>query len=327
MTEPNPLAIALEAVACDLCGADDPEPLLFLDDVIAGTTKDPFRLVRCRRCGLQYLNPRPVASALARFYPDDYAPFVRRGVAARVRAWQRRRDVDHLWRYLAPPARVLDVGCGTGELLLAVRERGNADLIGVEPSEHAARLARQRWGLDVRCGDLHAARLAPASVDVALLSHVIEHLPSPSATLAELTRVLRPGGVLILWLPNAASWAARVWGADWIGYDAPRHVYAFTPGTLHALLARHGFTVAELRHEWLGLEWSWGLRLRARRRWGRGRLDRVLATLHPALTAAFTPLAAAAALFGQGGRILVVAHRAGASPRRDIDNAAHLDRQ
>jgi len=327
VTDHVTVPVRLEQVACDLCGADDAEPLLDLEDILAGTTPDRFRLVRCRRCGLRYLNPRPVAEELARFYPEDYAPFTRRGIAARVRDWQRRRDVASLWRYLGPPARVLDVGCGTGDLLRAIRDRGNPEVLGIEPSPQAVRIARERWDLDVRQGDLHAVRLPTASVDAVLLSHVIEHLPSPSATLAEITRVLRPGGALILWLPNAASWAARFWRENWIGYDVPRHLYAFTPATLGALLARHGFTVTEIRHEWLGLEWSWGLRLWARRRWGRGRLDRAFAAFHPALTALFTTVSAAAALTGHAGRILVVAHRTGECSARDLDKLMATGRQ
>jgi len=327
VTEHRTVPVRLEQVACDLCGADDSEPLLDLDDILAGTTPDHFRLVRCQRCGLRYLNPRPVAEELARFYPEDYAPFTRRGIAARVRDRQRRRDVASLWRYLGPPARVLDVGCGTGDLLRAIRDCGNPEVLGIEPSAQAVRIARERWGLDVRQGDLHAVRLPPASVDTVLLSHVIEHLPSPSDTLAEITRVLRPGGALILWLPNADSWAARFWRENWIGYDVPRHLYAFTPATLGALLARHGFTVTEIRQEWLGLEWSWGLRLWARRRWGRGGIDRAFAGLHPALTALLTPVSAAAAITGRAGRILVVAHRAGECSARDLDKLMATGRQ
>ena len=81
-----------------------------------------------------------------------------------------------------------------------------------------------------------------------------------------------------------------------MGYDAPRHLYTFTLATLTALLKRSGFAVREIQHEWIGLEWSWGLRLRARERWNSGAADRLLARLHPPLTAAFTPVSAAAAL-------------------------------
>lgn len=297
----------LEWVACDLCGADDAEPELVLRDLMIETATETFRLVRCRRCGLRYLNPRPTAAALDSLYPDSYAPFARHGVAAWVKAWQTHRQIDQLWRLLAPPTRVLDLGCATGELLQMIRERGNPNVLGVEPSPFAAETARRRYQLDVCTGDLHSARLGDASADVVLMSHVIEHLPSPSATLDEIGRILSPHGVLVLWLPNAASWAARFWGRYWIGYDVPRHLYDFTPATLAALLKRHGFVVHEVRHESIGLEWSWGLRLLTRSRQPDSALDRALTRFHPALTAALTPISALATLNEQAGRIRVLA--------------------
>ncbi|HEU5422112.1 MAG TPA: class I SAM-dependent methyltransferase [Nitrolancea sp.] len=296
--------LPLEHVVCDLCGADDPEPLLTLHDVLAGTTPLPFQLVRCRRCGLRYLSPRPCAEALPTIYPADYAPFRQSGLSARIKRRGRRRELAALRPLLDPPRRVLDLGCATGELLQIVRELGNADVLGVEPSSEAAAVARAR-GLEVVAGTLEDARLPSGSLDAALLAHVIEHLPSPDATLAELARVLRPGGALVLWLPNADSLAARLLGARWIGYDAPRHLYAFTPRTLGSLLARHDFTVRSVEHEWIGLEWSWALRLWAAER--SPRLGRMLARLHPLTTAALTPLSAAAATLRRAGRVRVVA--------------------
>lgn len=312
MTSAEPalrLPTHLETITCDLCGADDAEPLLLLRDQMFRTTEESFRLVRCRRCGLRYLNPRPAVESLDRYYPATYDPFARRGLSAGVKAWQYRRAVDELWPLLAPPARVLDLGCATGDLLQTVRERGNPNVLGIEPSPHAAAVAHDRYGLDVRTGQLADAAIPGASLDAVLMSHVIEHLPSPSRTLTEIARILRPGGTVVLWLPNADSLAARYWGDAWIGYDAPRHLYTFTPATLTALLRRTGFVVREIQHEWIGLEWSWGIRLRARERWNSDVAERLLARLHPALTAAFTPVSFAAALARKAGRIRVIARR------------------
>jgi len=301
------MTLATESVACDLCGADDPEPYLPLVDRMLLGRSERYRLVRCRRCGLLYLDPRPTPDALVAAYPDDYAPFTRHGIAARAKSAQTRRTVDALWPYLQPPARVLDLGCATGDLLDAVRAHGNLNVLGIEPSERAAAIARSVRQLDVHVGDLESAALPTASVDVALLSHVLEHLASPSATLRELRRVLRPGGTLVLWLPNAASLAATVLRERWMGYDAPRHLYAFSIETLSSTLDRAGFAVTEVSHEWIGLEWSWGLRYLVRERSEYGWMDRGLARLHPFTTAAFTPLSALAAAVGRAGRIRVTA--------------------
>ncbi len=300
-------------VSCDLCGGDDAVAVLDLSDLMFHTTNEVFHLVRCRRCGHLYLNPRPDVAHLERYYAADYAPFARSGISGRVKRWSTAREVDDLWTILQPPARVVDVGSATGDLLKAVRERGNPNVLGVEPSQYAARLARENAGIETITGTLEDARLAAGSVDVLLMSHTIEHLPSPSGTLAEIRRVLSTGGTLILWLPNAASTAAHLLGAWWIGYDAPRHFHDFTPKTLGQMLAHRGFRIQAVRHEWIGLEWSWALRLMARERVRNGTLDAVLARVHPLLTLAFTPIATASALRRRSGRIRVIARRSDAS--------------
>ncbi len=298
----------VEWVACDLCGADDAEPIRTLRDLIHQTTGEQFTLSRCRCCGLRYLNPRPIPSQLDRFYPAAYTPHRRNGLSASVRRRLLRRELRSIWPLLAPPRRVLELGCGSGDLLQLVRELGNPNVVGIEPSAAAADYARSRWGLDVVTGTLETAWLPSFSFEVALAQHVLEHVPSPSATLAELRRVLHPGGVLVLWLPNADSWAARVWKGAWMGYDAPRHLYTFDLRTLTALLKRQGFSVVAVRHEWVGIEWSWGLRLALRQRGHHhDLLDRLLTLLHMPLAASATPVALAAAVARRSGRIRIIA--------------------
>ncbi len=294
-------------MCCDLCGADDAEPLLALRDRMFETATTCFQIVRCRACGLIYLNPRPALHTIDRYYQETYAPFARSGIAGRVKRWTTARAVDSLWPLLEPPARVIDVGCATGELLQAVRERGNPNVLGIEPNAHAANTAHERWGIEVVSCTLEQANLPAGSADTVLMAHTIEHLPSPTTTLREIHRVLKPGGHLVLWLPNAGSLAADTLGQWWIGWDAPRHFYDFTPATLGGLLQKTGFTTTSIDHEMIGLEWSWALRLLARERLRNHLLDRVLAALHPILTAALTPVAASAAAAHRAGRIRVVA--------------------
>jgi 2-polyprenyl-3-methyl-5-hydroxy-6-metoxy-1,4-benzoquinol methylase len=273
-----------EHVVCDLCGADAPLSLMLARDRLFGLP-GAFRLVRCAACGLVYLCPRPTWERLLRYYPlqgyDPYrSPAARWGPAARWRrAWKRLalaalrgypfpqgkekarprarwlRLVTILflpWRTrleAVPPyrarGRLLDVGCGSGTYLRAMRDLG-WEVCGVEVNAEAARLARERWGLDVRQGTLEEAGLPGSEFDVITFWHTLEHLPSPRRALAECRRLLRPGGLIMLETPNCAGPGARLFGERWFHLDAPRHLYAFTPDTLRRLLAQLGFTAVQV---------------------------------------------------------------------------------
>lgn len=299
----------LQSVPCDLCGSSKQKTLLTLTDLISQTSSHVFRLAQCRSCGLIYLNPRPYNWDLHRYYPESYAPFTRSALGERARTWLHRRSVHELAAYVGLPNRVLDVGCGTGELLDQIRRAGNPEIIGVEPSARAAGFARDDRKLDVRTGTLEQHQFPDCSFDTVLLSHVLEHLPSPSSTLAEISRILKPDGVVIVWVPNANSLASRVLGRFWIGWDVPRHLYTFSPGTLYRLLDKASLTPEQTIHEKHAIEWSWGVRLWAAERLRNPSVDRVLSILHPVLALGMTPLSLIAAAMQRSGRIRVMARK------------------
>ncbi|HYI16054.1 MAG TPA: class I SAM-dependent methyltransferase [Thermomicrobiales bacterium] len=260
-------------------------------------------LLRCATCNLLRLHPQPTDTELAAAYSDTYAPHTRPGLSGKAKGWLERRSVRQLWRLLGPPRRVLDVGCATGDLLLSIRREGNANVTGVEPGQRAAEVARSR-GLDVRVGMLEDAAFPDASFDTIILSHTLEHVRDPIATLLEIHRVLAPNGALILWLPNASSIEACVLGQRWIGYDPPRHLTTFSVATLTRALETTGFRVSQVRHEAVGLEWAWAFRSWLRDR--APKAERAIAPLHPILIVAATPLAAIGALTKRSGRIRVI---------------------
>jgi SAM-dependent methyltransferase len=265
-----------------------------------------FPLVRCTSCGLLRLHPQPDAATLTAAYGSSYAPHTRPGLSGKAKGWLERRSVRNLRRYLAAPRRVLDVGCATGDLLLAIREAGNPNVVGVEVGTTAASVARDR-GLDVHEAELDDVAFPDDSFDTAILSHTLEHVPDPLVTVREVRRILRPGGALILWLPNVESTEARVLGKHWIGYDPPRHLTTFGVSTLSTALWNAGLHVREVRHEAVGLEWAWALRLLVRER--SARAERLLGRLHTLLIVAASPVAALSAIRHRSGRIRVIAVR------------------
>jgi SAM-dependent methyltransferase len=221
-----------------------------------------FSVVRCRSCGLAYTSPRPSPSETAAFYPDDYwgretadgltgddarqaPPPLRHWVEDAYRRRQQREVVRWLARLRPARGRLLDVGCGRGDLLTALRADGWRAQ-GVEPSAAAAETARRRFGLDVVTGTLEDADLrddagAGPLFDAVVFAGVVEHVPDPLATLRRARALLAPGGLLaVLFLPRFDSLQARLFGPRWLALDLPRHLYHFDDDSWRRLLAETG---------------------------------------------------------------------------------------
>jgi len=156
-------------------------------------------------------------------------------------------QIDQEVRFLsaAPGARLLDVGCGSGEWLGFMRALG-WDVVGLDFDEEAVRVGAGR-GLVVHCGKLEEQNFATDSFDAVTINHVIEHLPDPAAALRECARILRPGGRLVVSTPNASGLGHRLFGRDWRGLEPPRHLQVFTLDALENAVAQEGFRVEAIR--------------------------------------------------------------------------------
>jgi len=206
-------------------------------------------VVVCPGCGLGRFGPMPDRETIASFYPDTYygQPGVKfHPLLERIVRWIGVRHVRFLTLGLPRGARVLDVGCGRGVVLGELANRG-FEVHGVEVSAVAAR------GADSRAQIRVASRLAdagypPAYFDQVLIWHVLEHLADPRETLAEACRIMRPGGRLIVAVPNFGSWQSEWSGAAWFHLDLPRHLYHFPLLALRRLLAETGFEPVSDHH-------------------------------------------------------------------------------
>jgi SAM-dependent methyltransferase len=135
---------------------------------------------------------------------------------------------------------MVDVGCWTGSLLVAARERGWTTT-GLEPSRWASGRARER-GLDVRTADLTNHDLPPESADLVAACDVLEHLRDPGAGLDAMRALVAPGGGVFLTVPDAGSRLARVTGRRWWSV-LPMHLQYFTRNSMTELLRQRGFEV------------------------------------------------------------------------------------
>jgi SAM-dependent methyltransferase len=204
-----------------------------------------YELERCASCGSAVTDGGPPpAEAYER---GQYSPGKPR-MAAPVTLFQRfvtRQPVRFLRRAgLGDGARVLDVGAGPGRLVAALNDAG-FDARGIEPSRRSAALARQA-GLPVDRREL--LEHADTNLDAAVMWHVLEHLDDPPTALVTVRGWLRPGGLLLVGVPNLASMQAEVAGEGWLHLDAPRHRVHFTADGLRRLLVRSGFDIVRTHH-------------------------------------------------------------------------------
>jgi SAM-dependent methyltransferase len=212
-----------------------------------------FPLVQCNGCGVLALWPQPNDAQLQEAYAAEYYGASRRKfiapIAAFVSMFQRDR-ANLVFRHAPRGSRVLDVGCGNGGFLVKLQKMGY-DVEGTEWTDQSASRVPRGAGFPVHIGDLMSLRLAAQSYDVITLWHVFEHLRAPQAALLRIRMLLRPGGTLIMSMPNAQSAQARRFGLDWFHHDPPRHLHGFGPDSLGRLMEITGFQVRSLT------TWSW----------------------------------------------------------------------
>lgn len=247
----HPHLLEMEQVErCNLCGAQDEEFLFLRGDLALGLPGE-FRVVRCRQCGLIYLNPRPTVRAIGYYYPAAYACFNLPALAQedagrppQTRDKNLARRCQLVAKHRAP-GRLLDVGCSDGRFLHQMQQLGGWECIGVELMDDAAAVGRQRYGLTILTGVVEAVDLPLHSFDVITLWDVLEHVHDPAGVLQRVAELLRPGGVLLFSVPLLDSLGGRVFGKYWIGYETPRHLHIFTRKTVQQYLRNGGFQVLQ----------------------------------------------------------------------------------
>ncbi|MBW2316543.1 MAG: class I SAM-dependent methyltransferase [Deltaproteobacteria bacterium] len=232
----------VERGPCPACAGVGLEPRFAIEDLAA-------RIAVCTQCGLGRLHPMPSEAEVRSFYPDRYYGEPGNKFWPSVEALVRlvgSRHVRFLSRGLPAGARILDVGCGRGVHLRALADRGFA-VHGFEMSESAARGVDPRAKLAI-AADLRGVGYPAGFFDQVILWHVLEHLRDPVGTLEEVQRVLRPGGRLVVAVPNFGSLQARWAGPAWFHLDPPRHLYHFTVQALERMLEAAGFRVLSHHH-------------------------------------------------------------------------------
>ncbi len=246
---------------CPLCDGTLSADRLIAREMMFGT-RERFQYGQCGECGTLILLEVP--ADLLPYYPSDYYSFTRPASPESHTSapWFRRARSNLLLRLpiafadrlvvagRAPPffswfagrrtstdSSVLDVGSGSGKVLLQMARHGFTNLVGVDPYLEEGRsigpVQLQRQTVDELVGKF----------DVAMLNHVLEHMAEPRAVLAALRDRLEPEGTLVIRTPAADSWAAQHYGAEWVQLDAPRHLVLPTEAGMAAAAKASGLRV------------------------------------------------------------------------------------
>lgn len=242
-------------------------------------TRDEFVYVECAKCGTLQIKEIP---ELAKYYPENYLSFnsetpvgrtaihrfsarvigqhfvAGRGFAGKLLSRMRPGFAGNFPAALRDPelgltfdSRMLDFGCGKGQLLQTLHYFGFRDLTGADAFiEGDIELPTA-----VRILKRPLSELEPA-FDLIIMSHSFEHLPDPKAALRDAFRLLRPGGHLLITMP-VINFAWEKYGTDWVQLDAPRHLYLFTERAFVDLAEDGGFSVASVRYESTAFQF-WG---------------------------------------------------------------------
>lgn len=347
-----PVPPELERTSCPLCGSGNSQVKVQVCDYACGIPGQ-FSVETCRDCQHLFLNPRPTAATLHRCYPEGYGPHqsppprpdqppsedndasasasalhppepwylkylpLRRVPGLKSLYYWLTEDQSQPLPVLPTSTRkkerpaALELGCSTGGYLAALAQAG-WDVVGVEPSSQASEKARQA-GFLVHTGILDDAPLEPDSFHCVAGWMVVEHVIDPVATLKHMFHLLKPGGQLLISIPNVGCWEPTVFGTSWYLWEAPRHLNHFNPRRIREVLQNAGFVRIRIVHQKniLNVIGSLGIVLR-RFKWTRG-LGRRIFTYPDSprmwIQLALSPFAVLLSLLRQGGRLTVLAER------------------
>lgn len=237
----------MKEIECPVCGKPLNAPSLRCKD--HSVSGEMFDIYRCPDCGFAVTVPQPSPSEIGKYYRTiDYVSHseTRKGIVNKLYHLVRKRTAGEklklINRLSSHRGDLLDVGCGTGYFLSVCKGDGwRVEGVEVDDGARSRAEARSRQPVYASTDDLAASG---KQFDVVTLWHVFEHLHDIHSSFVQLKRLLKPGGWLILAMPNFTSGDAAYYGECWAAYDVPRHLSHFSPAAIRLLAGRYGMKTA-----------------------------------------------------------------------------------
>ena len=233
---------------CLVCGSENFSEQLKLKDY--SISKEDFDLQSCNNCSFVFTQNIPTQATIGPYYQsEDYISHsdTKEGLINSlyhtVREWMLKSKFSLLNRY-SKEKTLLDVGTGTGYFLNFMKNKGYK-VLGVEVDEDARNFGKEKFGLEILAPKKMLENGIHEKFDAITMWHVLEHLHEPDAYFSSYKKLLNEDGILVIAVPNCASYDAKHYGKYWAAYDVPRHLWHFTPSTMEKLGERNGFKLIE----------------------------------------------------------------------------------
>lgn len=274
---------------CRICGSKSEHSVYTAKEMMLGL-RDEHRYFQCADCGCLQIEAIP--DNLAAYYPNNYYSYSAPSASSKFKQQLlRQRDyyavtgksvLGHALSLVSPnrklstlrpiqlkqDSRILDVGCGAGLLLNALREAGFTQLLGIDPFN--ADTIRYPNGLVIEKRDIFSES---GEWDLIMFHHSFEHLVEQQKTLEQAQKLLAKQGTVLLRVPTVSSYAWQHYGVNWSQLDAPRHLFLHSVDSIKKLAAQTGFTVSQIQYDsnafqfWGSEQYEQDIPLRSERSW------------------------------------------------------------
>lgn len=239
---------------CPICNKEDISTLLHTKDY--SLTGEDFQIIQCANCTLEYTDPAPSKEAIAPFY--NFPSYIshtdtKEGMVNKMYHKVRNHTLTQKTNWVQSlftghKGHLLEVGAGTGAFADSMSKKG-WKVTALEPDASSRQKALDKYNLNILPIE-ELFHLEPAKYEVITLWHVLEHVHDLNAYMKTFHSLLKPNGRLIIAVPNYTSYDAGYYKKYWAAYDVPRHLYHFSPLSMHYLAKKHKMSIMQKLPMW-----------------------------------------------------------------------------
>ena len=240
--------------ACPICNKEDIASLLHTKDY--SLTTEDFQIIQCANCTLEYTDPAPSKEAIAPYY--NFPSYIshtdtKEGLVNQIYHKVRNHTLTQKTNWVQSlftghKGQLLEVGAGTGAFAHSMLNKG-WKVTALEPDAASRQKALENYNINLLPIE-ELFQLEPAKYEVITLCHVLEHVHDLNAYMKTFHSLLKPNGRLIIAVPNYTSYDAGFYKNFWAAYDVPRHLYHFSPLSMHYLAKKHKMSIVQKLPMW-----------------------------------------------------------------------------